>query len=469
MQFYNLLLFNFILLFFSQVALAATHYVTPNGSGAKNGMDWNNALPGVPSTLIRGDTYVISGGDYLGNITFDDPESGSDYIYIRKASSSDDYNDDQVAGWSATYESDQAVFSSTSTGDGSPWLFSTGYWDLSGLTGDGGGSSGPSTAYGFKLVNTEIGAQLLYVVGVGLDNIKLQYIHFDLIDDYQSSSAIYFKHINYAAGCTGGASSNYLLSHLYIQGGVEHLRSQCTEDMMIDSVYFYDQGRTVDPPDYVHAETFALINNTGITVKNSTFDAVCTSTGGIILVGNTSLVPGCHETDMTIYNNIFIDSNENSCFGSANSSSSSCATVNWLIYNNTFINSKPKFYAPYNSSGHKIKNNIFYDNQTNAQDGGTIDMDYNYYSVNTVSIPSHTTTYVNAGTEDPFVNRTGGDYSLTDSNDAIDAGTDLGASYNVDFTGRSRPYGSAWDIGAYEFTLLSLLSAPAQFKSIIEQ
>jgi len=35
---------------------------------------------------------------------------------------------------------------------------------------------------------------------------------------------------------------------------------------------------------------------------------------------------------------------------------------------------------------------------------------------------------------------------------AIDAGVDLGPSYNTDFIGTTRPVGGAWDIGAYEFT-----------------
>jgi hypothetical protein len=34
----------------------------------------------------------------------------------------------------------------------------------------------------------------------------------------------------------------------------------------------------------------------------------------------------------------------------------------------------------------------------------------------------------------------------------IDHGTTLGTPYNIDYLGTSRPQGSAWDIGAYEYS-----------------
>lgn len=40
------------------------HVITPVGSGNKTGVDWNNALAGVPGALIRGDIYYLADGSY---------------------------------------------------------------------------------------------------------------------------------------------------------------------------------------------------------------------------------------------------------------------------------------------------------------------------------------------------------------------------------------------------------------------
>ena len=56
-----------------------------------------------------------------------------------------------------------------------------------------------------------------------------------------------------------------------------------------------------------------------------------------------------------------------------------------------------------------------------------------------------------------FVNYTGdatGDYHLSASSPAVNAGTSIGAP-SSDFSGGARPQGSAWDIGAYQYSALS--------------
>ena len=77
---YLILLFSFLLI--PKIALSANHYILDGASG--NGSSWSNAWDSLPSTLVRGDTYYIADGSY-GSYTFNDAQSGSTLIYIKKA------------------------------------------------------------------------------------------------------------------------------------------------------------------------------------------------------------------------------------------------------------------------------------------------------------------------------------------------------------------------------------------------
>jgi hypothetical protein len=86
-------------------AVGACHVIIPGGSGTRSGSDWNNALAGIPTTLIRGDIYYLADGTYP-SYTFN--QSGTATVEIRKAQSYDHCSD---TGWnSATMGSSQAVF-----------------------------------------------------------------------------------------------------------------------------------------------------------------------------------------------------------------------------------------------------------------------------------------------------------------------------------------------------------------------
>lgn len=61
-----------------------------------------------------------------------------------------------------------------------------------------------------------------------------------------------------------------------------------------------------------------------------------------------------------------------------------------------------------------------------------------------------------------FVDAANGDFHLVPNSAAINAGADLSAEIPaVDFDGITRPQGSAWDIGAYEFVQGTPLIAPS--------
>ena len=105
---------------------AATYYIRSGAAGNKSGMDWVNALPQLPATLARGNTYFIADGTYPG-YTFDDPQNGA-WIYIKKATPA---SHGTSAGWQNAYGDGKAVFG--------PLKFSTGYYEVDGQTGGGPG------------------------------------------------------------------------------------------------------------------------------------------------------------------------------------------------------------------------------------------------------------------------------------------------------------------------------------------
>ena len=123
----------------------ANHYIVSGASG--NGSSWSNAFGDIPSTLVRGDTYFVAGGNYGGH-TFNTAASGSTYVYIKKANVTDNSGD---PGFQMQYATDPAVFSSGGV------VF---YVDMAYLSIDGavGGEGLPSTittnGYGITLVST---------------------------------------------------------------------------------------------------------------------------------------------------------------------------------------------------------------------------------------------------------------------------------------------------------------------------
>ncbi|MDH3817950.1 MAG: hypothetical protein OES21_05010, partial [Myxococcales bacterium] len=58
-------------------------YVRPRGGGAKDGLDWANALSGLPAVLERDTLYWVSAGNYPG-YTFDERTIRQLGITVRK-------------------------------------------------------------------------------------------------------------------------------------------------------------------------------------------------------------------------------------------------------------------------------------------------------------------------------------------------------------------------------------------------
>src|SRR5580693_8886409 len=87
----------FTMLFAGNADAQTCLVVSPSGSGSHTGADWNNALAGLPSTLVRGDIYYLADGTY-GQYSVSSA-SGSGWIEIRKAQS---YDNCTATGWNTS-------------------------------------------------------------------------------------------------------------------------------------------------------------------------------------------------------------------------------------------------------------------------------------------------------------------------------------------------------------------------------
>jgi hypothetical protein len=113
------------------------------------------------------------------------------------------------------------------------------------------------------------------------------------------------------------------------------------------------------------------------------------------------------------------------------------------------------------STGNIVRNNIFYDTGTSywTANGGQLTGDYNL--IFAAQNPSVSGAHNLLNVDPLFVDFSHNDYRLRSTSPAIDNGLSL-AQVSVDHDRISRPQGSGWDIGAFEFQpALKLNGAPA--------
>jgi hypothetical protein len=438
------------LLILTPFSQAATHYVYSGSTGAGTGADWNNAYTALPSSLTRGDIYVVAGGKY-GSHTFADVESSSTRITIRKASSAASYRDDLVAGWSPTYESTQAVFAGS-------WIFTRSYYTIDGVTP---GTNWPTSGLGIKVVtNTnpsypiQIGAQVRAASYNTFRNIEIatqgpssdveQFGVYEL-DNYASVnntwSYCYFHGSENAVHSAGGGGiSGWTFEHSY-----------------------FDTNWSSSAH---HGEQFAIWYGSSNHVIRYNYFNSYQGTGAIMAGGD-----GATESNIQIYGNVFYNMGMNNgaggavngTFGTMDSSGTSNLT-NWKIYNNTFVNGDVRLSSPSGGSatGWVVENNLFYNASTdimNIAPRGTYD--YNYYNSGSWGW--------SAGGNDqhssanPFVNLSGGDYHLAA---ATTTGVTLPSPYNIDPDGVTRASGN-WDRGAYEYGKTAGISPPSNLNASV--
>lgn len=415
--------------------VGSKHYVRSGATGTNDGSDWTNAYDGIPSGLTRGDIYVLAGGTYV-SYDFDDAENGNDTITIRKASSP---LDSAVSGWDGGYDS-QVVFSGSV---GPVVKFSTGYFVLNGLAGDGNGST---TEYGVKVTYTNAAENYNPMVEIAGDHVEIKYVTVILPgSDYDYTQK----------GFKDYSNEYTYIHHCHVKNASYGLDIDSGQSNSVYEFNYFDGGwgSSTHHQDYVR-----IIGTTdGVTIRYNTFYNVLSGsyTGLFVAVGDAVTYPTWYVNNLKIYGNIFVGvaGGGNGMFTTSNSTSSGALpTRGWLIYNNTFVDGGATIHFYYNASDHEFKNNIIYNcNAYHASIG--LSSEYNYYhSTNTSNPTLSTGEFVSSeSSAELFVDYSGGNYILTATSDAKDTGVNLGSPYYVDYSGTSRPQGSAWDIGAYEY------------------
>ena len=118
-----------------------------------------------------------------------------------------------------------------------------------------------------------------------------------------------------------------------------------------------------------------------------------------------------------------------------------------VFYNNTVYGNGAGLQVESQTPQTTWRNNIAYGNGTNV-----------YYRVGVapLAISNNLCNSIGTGCDygtflSPFVDAANGNFQLTSTSTAKDAGADLGVTYNRDFANVFRPQGSGWDIGAYEW------------------
>jgi len=420
----------------------ANHYVRDGATGTADGSDWTNAWTDLPAELTRGDTYYVADGTY-GGYVFNDADSGTDLITIKKATASDHGTE---TGWDAAYGDGQAEFMNTT----SVFTVNCNYLTIDGVTGSGDTGS----SYGFRIYTTSItddakGILVYKSDGTGYNHLTVQYCEIagpgysyadngDLVYLVALGGTYYHSDITVAHCFIHGVSRTAFYVHTVLNLTVEY--------NVIKNIYGEDALA-------IHGEAMSIYCHGNMAWKNACNAVVrynkfvnIEGTGTIIFQNNG---PAQHQGGWKIYGNVFYNDahkmlddytggTEPSITDFTGSDGVIADTGNdWfvtdiLVYNNTFVDilgvaTGVNWNAGY--TGVIVRNNLW---------------------VNPAAAPGTTGNTSSENTTDGdtslFVSYANHDYHLADQL----TGADLGSPYMTDMDGNS-----GTSRGAFQYSNLS--------------
>lgn len=407
---------------------AATQYVRAGATGASNGSDWANAYPALPATLVRGDTYYIAGGNYPA-YTFDDPQSGTLTIAIKKAMVADHGTD---AGWQAGYGTTQATFNST-------LRFATGNYVLDGQTrNESNWFDGAS--YGIRIAHNNQDQNIIISGGTGSSNITVKHVFVDAIYENLPTSTTLRRYAIDTDTYGGSIATGLVFTRMYVYGGNNVWFLRTTNGAVVE--YSASDGVSGNSANHGEIVNLYYSGNNAVIRYNQWRNAFLNG-------GGTALVAITYADGMQFYGNVV----QNFQVGDGVVGFNGYYSSRNRVYNNTFIGGKAASGTAWGSgSDNLVFNNLWVGC---AQVGIEGTHDYNAFS------DGNTRSEANAQINVPtsiFVNYAGGDLRLAAE---TAAGLSMAAPFNVDLTGRLRAADGKVSRGAYDF-LSTATQAPPQ-------
>ena len=412
----TLFLFVVLVLFCSQGALAANHYIRDGATGSSpctSGWGATQACDSLPSTLTRGDTYYIADGNY-GSYNFNDATSGTTLINIKKATPFDHGTD---TGWSGSYGDGQAVFDSVIT-------FSTNYWVFDGQSrNENDWFDGDS--YGFRISHNNKDQNII----VTANNIAVKCVY---INALQSLPGQTIRRYAIDTDSYGGAIRTGLLFHrMYVYGSNNVWFLRTTKGAIVE----YSASEGVRSNATNHGEIWNLYySGDNAIIRYNKIKDVYINDPGTAIVAITA-----GGNDCQFYGNVVWDfAVTDGAFGYLGGTS----TGN-LIYNNTFVDSRGGYYQGIALSGaSNISRNNLWVNCKSVSIGGT------------------QSNNVTNGSTSVFNNYNNDEFTLSGTGNVINTGYNLGSPYNTDLAGNIRGTSGGWSIGAFEYSDNSNISNP---------
>lgn len=443
------------ILFLTQLALGANHYILQSATGTGSGADWTNAYTGFgtgagkanPASLTRGDTYYVGTGTYSLAV-INTSNSGALTTTIKGATAADHGTD---TGWSSSFGVDVTQAHFTTSGTYSPigifiWYNPSGQFILDGNTGT---PSGGPTSYGFTVdlpascsggnTSVEIGAG-----GGSVNNVQISHFYFLACSGDVATGGVSVQTTTSTTGLT--------VSYNYFDGFESALDEGNSGVTMTGTVFDHNY--------LVNAFSSASHHGNQINFKDAAINPVVSNNivancAGTNCIGANDVGTTCTQglVGAKIYGNVF---NATLTPGGTQavglgilSATTRCFITNALVYNNTFTGTSTGWFGACQSgaatcssaTGNLAENNVIWD-ATCALGLNVQTHDYNSYLSCTDTAPVETNGQV--ASLNPFVAAASNNFHLaTDTS----AWTTLTSPYNVDPDGVTRTSSR----GAYQY------------------